>query len=128
MRTVLATVAVLVALIGGFFLMAGTARESRFRCEGRFDSGPFSQPMTVFLKIAEYRWWIGLWSDSNGSVWVEVPTEWVDYAPRVADLGELIQFYGLRNEAKGQYSKLSQLLSYERPNGVFEGNCKAIGN
>ena len=84
--------------------------------------------MTVFLKIAEYRWWIGLWSDSNGSVWIEVPTEWVDYAPRVADRGELIQFYGLRNEAKGQYSKLSQLLSYERPNGVFEGTCKAIGN
>ena len=128
MRTVLATVAVLVALIGGFFLMGGTARESRFICEGRFDSGPFSKPMTVFLKIAEYRWWIGLWSDSNGSVWIEVPTEWVDYAPRVADLGELMRFYGFRNEVEGQYSKLSQILSYERPNGVFEGTCKAIGN
>jgi hypothetical protein len=128
MRTVLASVAVLVAVIGGFFLIGDTARESRFRCEGRFDSGPVSQPMTVFLEIAEYRWWIGLWSDSNGSVSIEVPTEWVDYAPRVADLGELINFYGFRNEAKGQYSRLSQTLSYERPNGVFEGTCKAIGN
>jgi hypothetical protein len=128
MRTVLVSVAVLVAVTGGFFLIGDTARESRFRCEGRFDSGPVSQPMTVFLEIAEYRWWIGLWSDSNGSVSIEVPTEWVDYAPRVADLGELINFYGFRNEAKGQYSRLSQTLSYERPNGVFEGTCKAIGN
>jgi hypothetical protein len=128
MRTVLATVAVLVVVIGGFFLVGDTAHGSRFRCEGRFESGPVSEPMTVFLEIAEYRWWIGLWSDSNGSVWIEVPTEWVDYAPRVADLGELVRFYGVRNEAKGQYSKLSQALTYERPNGVFEGTCKAIGN
>jgi hypothetical protein len=128
MRTVLVSVAVLVAVIGGFFLIGDTARASRFSCEGRFDSGPVSQPMTVFLEIAEYRWWIGLWSDSNGSVSIEVPTEWLDYAPRVADLGELIHFYGFRNEAKGQYSKLGRTLSYERPNGVFEGTCKAIGN
>lgn len=128
MRTVLATVAVLVAVIGGFFLMGSTARESHFICEGRLESGPVSQPMTVLLKISEYRWWIGLWSDSNGSVRIEAPSEWVDHAPRVADLGELIDFYGFRNEVKGQYSKPSQTLSYERPNGVFEGTCKAIGN
>ena len=128
MRTVLATVAVVVAVIGGFFLVGGTARESHFRCEGRFESGPVSEPMTVFMEIAEYRWWIGLWSDSNGSVRIEVPTEGIDFAPRVADLGETMQIYGFRNEAKGQYSKLSQTLSYELPKGVFEGTCKAIGN
>jgi hypothetical protein len=128
MRTVLATAAVVVAAIVGFFLVGGTARESRFKCEGRFESGPVSEPMTVFLEIAEYRWWIGLWSDSNGSVRFEVPTESVDYAPRIADLGERVLIYGFRNETKGQYTKLSQTLSYELPNGVFEGPCKAIGN
>ena len=84
--------------------------------------------MTVFLEIAEYHWWVGLWSDSNGSIRVEVPTESVDYAPRIADLGERVLIYGFRNETKGQYSKLSRTLSYELPNGVFEGPCKAIGN
>src|SRR6266704_2051704 len=42
-----------------------------------------SKPATIYIRLATYRWWVGLWSVSNAALWLEIPNETVDYFERV---------------------------------------------
>lgn len=53
--------------------------ESRYKCLGEVSSTDGSHPETVYLKLEEYRWWVGLWSDSDAAIHAEIPNTSVDY-------------------------------------------------
>ena len=61
--------AFLVAALGLFlFVVNFSAVETRFQCSGEIASQNTRQQTTIFMKLDEYRWWVGLWSESDGSV------------------------------------------------------------
>src|SRR5690606_18379823 len=75
------------------FVANFSAAESRFKCSGRITVNEGDRPATIFLKLQKYRWWVGLWSDSRGSAWVELPNQTVSYFGYVTEAGDLLQFW-----------------------------------
>ena len=61
------------------FVANFSAVESHFRCPGEISSTDGSHPVTVYLKFEEYRWWVGLWSESDGAIHVDIPNAYVEY-------------------------------------------------
>jgi hypothetical protein len=106
--------------------------EYRYECSGEISDAD-SQPLTVFIKLAEYRWWVGLWSDSYGSMWIEVPAttlHWVEHIRKVGDQLQLYKIEYVRGGEKvmqGHFSTLSKHLSVKIPAvGFFDGTCRPI--
>ena len=105
-----------------------SAVESRFECTGEISSNGETQPATVFLKQERYRWWVGLWSDSYGSIWLEFPNKTVEYFGYVSKAGDLLQLWDSDKRLKGNFSTLSKSLAVDIPvQGVFTGICKETG-
>ncbi len=40
---------------------------SRFQCSGALTSKNNSKSATAYMQIQEYRWWVGLWSNEDGT-------------------------------------------------------------
>lgn len=116
----------IVSLIAVFlFVVNFSATETSYRCVGDIVSGGESKPETVFIKLTEYRSWVGLWSDSDGSLNLEVPNEWVDsygYLKEVSDQYQIYEGYSEPSLA-GNFSKLSKTLALQMPGGFFDGTC-----
>jgi len=68
-------VAVLAVVLVFVFVVNFSAAESRFECAGGFTNDKSKRAVTAFIKLHEYRWWVGLWSDSQGALWLEIPNE-----------------------------------------------------
>lgn len=100
-----------------------SATQTRYRCEGKFTQGDQSEPMTLFFKLDSYRWWVGLWSDSEGAVSIEVPNVWVEYFSRVRKVGDQLQIRDMQDQLKGNFSTLSNAIAITIPTGIFEGDC-----
>jgi hypothetical protein len=109
------------------FLANFSAVESRFQCPGQVSSTDGPRPITVYLKLQEYRWWVGLWSDSNAAVYIEVPNTYVDYFGNVKKVGDQYQIFDSANKLKGNFSTLSKALAINLPlkaqTDFFDGNC-----
>jgi hypothetical protein len=115
-----------VLLVLCFFLAKFSSVETHFKCTGEITKGNVIQgSKTVFIKLNEYRPWVGLWSSSHGSVNLEIPNQWFDYFEQVDIVGDQLQIYTNYPEKtlKGNFSKLSKTLSIDTPYGVFEGGC-----
>lgn len=108
------------------FVVAFSGVESRFECAGTLTAGDASKPATIYVKLAEYRWWVGLWSKSDGALWLEIPNETVDYFGDVREVGDQLQVYGAEKAMKGNFSTLSKALGLSTPRGFFSGSCKQI--
>ncbi len=98
---------------------------SRYRCSGTFASDTHPTDSTIFLKMVEYRWWVGLWSDSDGHIWLEAPGRSVEYFPRLQEIDSLDQFRIMSNQMQlqGDFSTLSGRLYLETSLGTFGGTC-----
>lgn len=105
--------------------------ESRYECAGTYTKDGLEQPTTAFLKLNKYRFWVGLWSDSRGSVWIEVPNKTVEYFEHVQG-DDLLAFKNTQHgngldSDQGTFWLLSGALNFEiRYWGKFNGACKAI--
>ena len=120
--------AFLVVAIGLFlFVVNFSALETRFQCPGEISSNGKSQQVTVYMKLHEYRWWVGLWSDSDGSVWLEVPNSSLEYFERVVEVGDQLQIYDYQKNPKGYFSSLSKTLAITTSVWSFDGTCKRVG-
>jgi hypothetical protein len=100
--------------------------ESRFRCPGEFIE---STPSTAFMKIERYRWWVGLWSNSDAAVTVEIPNRLVYayYSESSEEGGDTLLMYDSTKKFRGRFSTLSNVLWLDLdPYLVFEGSCKEI--
>lgn len=102
-----------------------SSRSTRYRCVGT----PLSDGShTLFMELEEYRWWVGLWSDSDGMLRYEIPTRFTDHYGLLDESGDMIRIYdrpleGETKELAGTFSKMSESLSVATPWGRFEGEC-----
>jgi hypothetical protein len=104
--------------------------ESRFQCIGEVSSTGGSHPVTVYLKLEEYRWWVGLWSESDAAIHVEIPNISVDYFGNVKKVGDQYQIWDSANNLKGNFSTLSKTLAIQLPvklkTDFFDGTCSKV--
>ena len=115
---------VLILLVMGYlFLVNFSAVESRLACAGTMTSNNEKSASEVFLKLQKYRWWVGLWSDSQGSAWLEIPNKAVHYYSHVRLVGDQLQIFETPGSIKGTFSTLSLALNLLTPLGTFEGTC-----
>lgn len=114
------------------FVANFSAVESRFECYGKIIANGTKQPATAFFKLQKYRWWVGLWSDSSGAAWIEVPNQTIRYFGHVTEAGDQLQLwdsFGVAQSSKisGIFSTLSGAIGVKLgSSSVFEGNCKDI--
>ncbi|MDP3771982.1 MAG: hypothetical protein Q8Q94_01230 [bacterium] len=111
-----------------FFFAANFSEvESSFQCSGEISLNGTTRPMTVYMKLTEYRPWVR--SDSNGSINLEIPNEWVEYYGHIEEAGDQLQIFETypQKTLKGNFSKLSKTLAIdlEPPFGFFDGTCVA---
>jgi hypothetical protein len=106
-------------------LLKFSAVETRYRCTGSLATQGQTDNVEVFLKRQSYRWWVGLWSQSQGSFWLEIPNRTVEYYSNVTgtDILGLSGSDGFR----GTFSTLSNALQVNVPTvGNFTGVCQRI--
>lgn len=124
-----------VAIVGSvallfIFVVNFSAVESRFQCPGEISSTDGSHPVTVYLKLDEYRWWVGLWSESDAAIHLEVPNTYVDYFGNVKKVGYQYQIWDSAKNLKGNFSTLSKTLAIQLPvklkTDIFDGTCTKI--
>lgn len=120
--------AVATVVVALFIVVIGfSAAQSRYECEGTFVAPGANSSGTVFVKLEQYRWWVGLWSNSSGSLWLEVPNQTVEYFGRISRAGDQLQIYASNDQLAGQFSTLSKAFAITLSSGVsFGGTCKAI--
>lgn len=104
--------------------------ESRYECVGKLSSTDGEKPLTVYLKLGTYRWWVGLWSDSDGEIHTEIPNTHIDYFSNLKKVGDQYQIFDFRMNIKGNFSTLSNVLSLQLPvinkTDFFDGKCNNI--
>lgn len=110
------------------FVANFSAVESHFQCPGEISSTDGSRPVTVYLKLEEYRWWVGLWSESDAAIHVEIPNGYIDYFGNVKKVGDQYQIFDSAQRIKGNFSTLSKALAINLPlklqTDFFDGTCK----
>ncbi|MDG4885349.1 hypothetical protein [Mesorhizobium sp. WSM4884] len=131
MKTLLKVVVVCaLGAIALFWLVANfSAVESRFQCDGQVAVQGKRQPMTLYMKLEEYRPWVRLWSDSDASLNLEAPSQWVDYYEHLEAIGDQLQIYETypQKALRGNFSRLSKTLALDlKVGGLFDGECKTM--
>ena len=99
-------------------------KTTKYECIGKFQNT--NNETSIFLKHSEYRWWVGLWSESKGMMWFEVPNKTVDVSTELRMGGDLIRILGFNNEIKGMFSPLSKSISVKISGNFFDGTCKEV--
>jgi hypothetical protein len=126
---------ILSALLLGIVVVAGallivlakfSSVESRFECTAETNSAIGPDPATVFVKLERFRWWVGLWADSNGAIWIEVPNRQILYYGFVREVGDQLQFSQSQEAMlEGNFSTLSSALRVHSPGALeFVGGCR----
>ncbi|WP_155831726.1 hypothetical protein [Hylemonella gracilis] len=103
--------------------------ESRYECSGTFSKKEATSKDVIFIKINRYRWWVKLWSPSDGALWVEIPGRGFDYYSSLTTVGDQLQISRTDEELKGlwgYYSSLSNTLVLETFGGMFTGQCSKL--
>ena len=127
MALVKATVAAALFAAGLFVFVANfSTSSSSYVCSGKSAVSGFSLPQTVYIKLEEARWWVGLWSDSHGSLYLEQPNVLVRHYFPLVKLGEQIQIRESDGSLAGNFSLLSRRLALQMPNGFFDGTCTML--
>ena len=119
---------VLLLVVVGLFLFVAnfSSVASNYECAGEISFDESSESKTIYIVLEEYRWWVGLWSDSDGNVKLEIPNKHLDYYSHVVEVGSQLQIYDPPNEMKGHFSTLSKTLALKTPYGFFDGKCVGI--
>ncbi len=113
------------ALLLFVFVAKFSAVESRFLCPGEISyKGLSPHPLTVYIKLEEYRWWVGLWSESDAALHLEIPNTSIDYFGHVKRVGDQYQLFDSQRNLKGNFSTLSNSLALNTAVGFFNGVCK----
>lgn len=108
-----------------------SAIESRYECEGQIASSSVPEPLKIYVKLQEYRWWVDLWSDSDGSMFIEVPNQSLEYVSHIKRVGDQLQLFESRSPGtlslKGNFSTLSQAMAIRVIDvGFFDGTCSIV--
>lgn len=106
------------------FIVNFSAVESRYECAGELSGANAKRKATAYLRLEEYRWWVGLWSDSDAALWVEVPNETVEYFSHLVRAGDQMQIFENPAVLEGTFSTLSHRFALKTHAGFFDGSCK----
>jgi hypothetical protein len=132
---------VLALVVASIVVLLGIAinfseKVTKYDCEGKYQTGKQLVAGQVFLKLSEYRWWVGLWSkDSEGNLWVEfrrdidgisnVPMFATSYYSKVDYVADNVHVYEENGKSPvAHLSLLSKKLTINTPYGFFDGTCK----
>jgi hypothetical protein len=124
-KRILIFVLVVALLIGIWFFTVvnfGTVNSS-FSCSGTVQTDDGQKPYTVYIKIEEYRRWLILWGESDGNMYLEIPSVTVHHYPDIIDLDPQLQINDWGGKLVGNFSKLSKTLALDTPIGFFDGAC-----
>ena len=111
-----------------------SSTETKYSCVGTsvLDGG-IAKSNKVFIRLNEYRFWVWLWSKSDGDLWVEVPGREVLYYAFLSKAGDIYGVFlstdkdGLGTNLSGSFSTLSKSLKlYLNEKDLFEGSCSSI--
>jgi len=105
-----------------FFVANYSSVKTSFECPGGLTNSNLTEPTTIFFRLEEYRWWVGLWSESDGNLWLEVPNISVEYYAQLVEVGDQIQIY-YDGAPAGMFSTLSKSFSLDTHRGFFDGVC-----
>ncbi len=108
------------------FVVNFSAVETRFECAGGFTAKTGKKSAAAYVKLHEYRWWVGLWSNADAAIWVEVPNETTEYFGNVTRVGDQLQIRDSQNKPQGNFSTLSKTLALQTYLGFYDGTCKRI--
>ena len=106
-----------------------SSAEIRFECAGESmirDRPATVVPRTVFIKLARYRWWVRLWSDSYGAMWLEVPNSTVRFFSRIEKMGDQLVIGDDEAQNQAGFSLLSHALDVNLDPTMFNGLCHPI--
>ncbi len=122
MKKVTAIALLLISILVVILFFSETTKN--YECTGSFQKNMTDK--VVFLKHKEYRFWVSLWSDSKGTLWIEIPGKNLDVVTEIKEAGTLLQLYGYSKEMKGHFSPLSKFISVKISDDFYDGQCKEI--
>ena len=96
---------------------------SSFECAGKVTTKGDSQPLMVYIKLEEYRRWVGLWSDSDASLHKEIRNRFVNCFGNLIRVGEQYEILNFNKRLQGNFSTLSKSLALSTSAGFFDGTC-----
>lgn len=111
---------IIFVVLVGFF----SAKTTNYECTGSFQKNTIDK--VIFLKHKEYRFWVSLWSESIGMLWIEIPGKSMDLVTDIKEVGHLLQLYGYNKEMKGHFSTLSKFISIKIFGDFYDGQCTEI--
>ncbi len=122
MKKIIVTISALVIAILtiGFF----STKTTNYECTGSFQKNTTDK--VIFLKHKEHRFWVSLWSESKGMLWIELPGKDMDVVTDIKEVGNLLQLYGYNKDFKGHFSTLSKFISLKISSDFYDGQCKEI--
>ena len=103
-----------------------SSTERRFECAGTISSREHTSDEQAFIRWEKYRWWVGLWSDSEGNIWLEIPNKTAAYYEMIEQSRDQVT---IRTNGKmaGLFSTLSNSIDIDIPvYGPFSGTCREI--
>jgi len=102
------------------------ADETKLVCKGKFFTGGKAlDEEDIFFKFQKFRWWVHLWSDSDGVGFVELKGGILDNLENLEILrgwGDIV-FDRAGGAKKGRYSGMSRTMRYVYGGKPFEGKC-----
>jgi len=134
-RLIISALVLIVGLIAVFILLANFSHtETVLKCEGEISIEGQTMPSKLYARLSEYRWWVGLSSNSDGNIMIELPDVGFRYFSRIKDTGLVLNIYllniseghkdKLEHELVGAYSKMSKTLKLSFGDIFFKGACK----
>ncbi len=128
LKTILKIIgSLLVAAVGLYlFVVFFSSVETKYESTGTLTEFESNTNETIYIKLNEYRRWVGFWSDSDGSLNLEIPNKTVVYYRHLSQAGDLIQIYDWDMNLVGTFSKLSNELQIKIGHRFFEGKCHEI--
>ncbi len=114
----------LITIVGLFLFVANFSEvASNYECTGEISAGENKHSISLFIVLVDYRWWVRLWTDSDGRVHLEYPDQLLGNFFHVVKVGNHRHIFDSPNELKGNFSTLSKTLALQTPFGFFDGKC-----
>jgi hypothetical protein len=126
MKKTLAAVGLLlgVAAVLYFVIVNFSVITTKYECRGTLMANGADGPVTAFFRLEDYRWWVHLWSDSDGALWLEMPQHGADYYSKISTEGkDSVVIQRKPGEISGKFSRLSEHLWLTTAYGLLEGDC-----
>jgi hypothetical protein len=112
-----------------FIVVKFSIIESKYECVGKikYEDQDQQWPTTLFIKIQEYRWWVGLWNDRNiGQIIVEEPTQPYEFFLITDKFEDQLRIKDMQGNTIGGFSTLSKTLKLKWYKGDFTGRGTLI--